>query len=117
MTIERKLASVKNAEHYLWGDGCDGWHLLNRDDVSVIQERMPPGTSEQMHYHKIARQFFFVLDGRATMDVDGEQAVLGKNQGIEIPPGVSHQLRNESLEDLSFLVFSVPKSHKDRYER
>jgi mannose-6-phosphate isomerase-like protein (cupin superfamily) len=87
MTIERKPASAKNAEHYLWGDGCDGWHLLNRDDVSVIQERMPLGTSEQMHYHKIARQFFFVLDGRATM------------------------------EDLSFLVFSVPKSHKDRYER
>ena len=51
------------------------------------------------------------------MDVDGEQVVLRKHQGIEIPPGVLHQLRNESSEDLSFLVFSVPKSHKDRVER
>jgi mannose-6-phosphate isomerase-like protein (cupin superfamily) len=117
MTIERKLASIKNVEHYLWGDGCDGWQLLNRDDMSVIQERMPPGTSERMHFHKLSRQFFFVLDGRATMDVDGKPIVLGKHQGIEIPPGVSHQLRNESSEDVSFLVFSVPKSHKDRYER
>ena len=23
-----KVASVRNAEHYVWGDGCDGWHLL-----------------------------------------------------------------------------------------
>ena len=117
MTIEWTPASVKNAEHYLWGDGCDGWHFLNRDDASVIQERMPPGTSEKMHFHKLSRQFFFVLDGTATMDLDGEQIVLGKHQGIEVPPGVSHQLCNESSEDLSFLVFSVPKSHKDRYER
>ncbi len=117
MNTEWKPASVKNAEHYLWGDGCDGWHLLNRDEISVIQERMPSGTSEKMHFHKFARQFFFVLDGTATVDLEGEQTVLGKHQGIEVPPGISHQMRNETLEDLSFLVFSVPKSHKDRYER
>jgi|SRR5208283_4707497 len=117
MNTEWKPTSVKNTEHYLWGNGCDGWHLLNRDNLSVIQERMPPGTSEKMHYHKFARQFFFVLDGRATVDLEGEQIVLEKHQGIEVPPGISHQMRNETLEDLSFLVFSVPKSHNDRYER
>ena len=31
------------AEHYTWGDGCDGWHLVKGADLSVIQERMPPG--------------------------------------------------------------------------
>ncbi len=116
MNTEQKPASVKNAEHYLWGDGCDGWHLLNRDDVSVIQERMPSGASERMHYHKVARQFFFVLNGTATVDLGGEQIVLERHQGIEVPPRVSHQMLNDSPEDLSFLVFSVPKSHKDRYE-
>ncbi len=117
MELEWKPASVKNAERYLWGDGCDGWHLLNRDDFSVIQERMPPGTSEKMHFHKFARQFFFVLDGTATVDFDGEQIVLEKHQGIEVHPGISHRMCNETSEDLSFLVFSVPKSHGDRYER
>ena len=87
MNIEAKPTSVNNAEHYHWGDRCDGWHLLNRDDMSVIQERMPARTFEKMHYHKLSRQFFFVLDGTATMDVDGERIVLGEDQGDRNPSG------------------------------
>ncbi len=84
--------------------------------MSVIQERMPAGTSEKMHCHKISRQLFFVLKGTATMHVNGDRVVVGNNHAIEIPPGVFHQLRNDSKEELSFLVFSVPMSHGDRYE-
>ena len=113
MNSGTKSICIENAEHYRWGDGCDGWHLLKREEMSVIQERMPPGTSEKMHYHKLSRQFFFILDGTATMDVNGDRLVLEHNQGIEIPPGVFHQLRNESTGELSFLVFSAPKSHGD----
>ena len=53
--------SRANARHYLWGGACDGWHLLAGDDLSVIEERMPPGTAEQRHSHVRARQFFYVL--------------------------------------------------------
>ncbi len=24
------LISIENAEHYIWGENCDGWHLLYR---------------------------------------------------------------------------------------
>jgi mannose-6-phosphate isomerase-like protein (cupin superfamily) len=116
MSSALQPVGFENAEHYLWGGDCDGWHLLNRDDVSIIQERMPAGTSEKMHYHKLSRQFFFVLDGTATMELDGDRVVVEKNQGLEMPPGVLHRLCNESRVELSFLVFSVPKSHGDRYE-
>jgi mannose-6-phosphate isomerase-like protein (cupin superfamily) len=57
------IASIENAEHYTWGDVCDGWHLLKRDDMSVIQECVPVGAAEIMHYHNRARQFFYVLQG------------------------------------------------------
>lgn len=29
--------SINNAEHYQWGDACEGWHLLAGDDLSVIE--------------------------------------------------------------------------------
>jgi hypothetical protein len=35
------MISSENAERYKWGEVCDGWHLLQRADVSVIQERVP----------------------------------------------------------------------------
>jgi hypothetical protein len=46
------------AEHYVWGGVNDGWHLVKRDDLSVIEERLQPGSREVRHYHERARQFF-----------------------------------------------------------
>ena len=66
------MTSIENAEHYIWGGNCDGWHLLNRDDMSVIQERVPCGGTEIMHYHNLSRQFFYVLEGEVTFVVDGK---------------------------------------------
>jgi mannose-6-phosphate isomerase-like protein (cupin superfamily) len=107
-------ATPTNAQNYIWGDNCDGWHLLKRDDLSIITERVPPGESEQPHFHLHSRQFFYILTGEAVIEVDGNKQILQAQQGIEIPPGVVHQFRNESNSDVTFLVISMPKSHGDR---
>ena len=108
------IVDRSNVEHYLWGVHCDGWHLLKRDDLSIITERVPPGENEQRHFHVHSRQFFYILTGEAVIEVDGEKQILQAQQGIEIPPGVVHQFSNESNFDVTFLVISMPKSHGDR---
>lgn len=92
------VVSIENAEHYIWGDICDGWHLLKREDISIIQERVPPGATEAMHYHNTARQFFYILEG----------------EGIEIAPLIKHQFQNPSTAAVHFLVVSVPPTPGDR---
>jgi mannose-6-phosphate isomerase-like protein (cupin superfamily) len=111
-----EIVDVSSAEHYLWGAGCDGWHLLQRDDLSIITERVPAGESERSHFHVRSRQFFYILTGEAVIEVEGESKILRAHQGIEIPPNVVHQFRNESSQEVTFLVISVPKSHGDRVE-
>jgi mannose-6-phosphate isomerase-like protein (cupin superfamily) len=106
--------NTENAEHYHWGDACDGWHLLKGDDLSIIHEKMPPLTSEVRHYHVFSRQFFYMLKGEAVMEREGIESLLRANEGIEIPPGVPHQIRNESNESIEFLVTSSPHAHGDR---
>ncbi len=108
------VVSIENAEHYIWGDVCDGWHLLKRDAVSIIQERVPAGGAEVMHYHNIARQFFYVLEGEGTMVFADHDVVLRKGQGLEIEPQVKHQFKNQSKDDVHFLVVSVPPTRGDR---
>jgi Cupin domain len=71
-----QIVDFSNTEHYLWGAACDGWHLVKRDDLSVITERVPPGESEQRHFHNYSRQFFYILVGEAVIEVDGERKVL-----------------------------------------
>jgi mannose-6-phosphate isomerase-like protein (cupin superfamily) len=106
--------SIENAEHYKWGDVCDGWHLLQRDDMSVIQERVPAGGAEVMHYHTKARQFFYILEGQGVMQLEDQSIALEKGQGIEIAPDVKHQFKNQSNADVHFLVVSVPATRGDR---
>jgi mannose-6-phosphate isomerase-like protein (cupin superfamily) len=104
----------ETAEHYSWGNGCDGWHLVKRTDVSVIQETMPPGSSEIRHLHRQVWQFFFVLRGKATLEVNQRVSVLKTYHGMEVLPGVPHQIFNKSEQELEILVISKPPSHGDR---
>jgi mannose-6-phosphate isomerase-like protein (cupin superfamily) len=106
--------SIENAEHYLWGGINEGWHLLKREEMSVIQERVPVGGAEVLHYHDLERQFFYVLEGEGTMVFEDHEVNLKKGQGIEIRPKVKHQFKNQSSADVHFLVISVPTTKGDR---
>ena len=108
------VISIENAEHYVWGDVCDGWHLLKRDDISIIQERVPAGGVEVMHFHTLARQFFYILEGEGTMVFEDREVKLTKGHGLEIPPQEKHQFKNRSDADVHFLVISIPTTRGDR---
>lgn len=88
--------SSENAEHYVWSDVCDGWHLVRGETLSVIEERMPPNAKEQRHFHTRARQFFYVLEGELTMELEGQEHHLAAGQGLEIVPGKAHQAMNRA---------------------
>jgi len=108
------IVSIENAEHYIWGENCDGWRLLKRDDMSVIQERVRAGCAEVMHYHEKSRQFFYILEGEGMMVFEDREIILQKGQGLEISPMTKHQFKNVSQMEVSFLVISVPSTRGDR---
>jgi mannose-6-phosphate isomerase-like protein (cupin superfamily) len=102
------------AEHYSWGTDCDGWHLVKNAALSVIEEQMPPASSEELHSHRSAQQFFFLLSGELTMEVEHEEVRLHAGEGLHIPSRVRHRISNRSQESARFLVISQPPSHGDR---
>jgi len=108
------VTSVEIGKHYVWGGNCDGWHLVASSNLSVIQERMPCGSSEVRHLHNRAEQFFYVLRGTATLEVAGFTYVLNANEGFHVPASVPHTLSNQHEQILDFLVVSTPPSHGDR---
>ena len=109
-----RKVTTDTAEHYVWGNQCDGWHLLRSPNVSVITERMPPGTSEVAHHHTKSQQLFFVLSGELVLESDGVRHVLHARESAHVPPHVVHQAINNSAEPVEFLVISEPPSHGDR---
>jgi mannose-6-phosphate isomerase-like protein (cupin superfamily) len=108
------VVSIETGSHNVWGGNCDGWHLVASSNLSVIQERVPSGSSEVRHLHNRAEQFFYVLNGIASLEVAGTTHVLNANEGFHVPAGVPHTLSNEHEQPLDFLVVSTPPSHGDR---
>ena len=108
------IKNVDNAEHYRWGQVCDGWRLLQRADLSVIQERIPPGAGEITHYHQRARQLFFVLQGGLSIQLGQQRLLLAVGDSLEVPPGERHCVRNLGQLDALFLVVSAPTTEGDR---
>jgi mannose-6-phosphate isomerase-like protein (cupin superfamily) len=115
-----QIISIKSAEHYKWGgpngSDCDGWHLVKTADLSVIEELMPPGTREARHSHVHSRQFFFIIEGELTMEVERHDFLLRAGEGLEVSPGQEHQALNRSRGPVRMIVTSQPPSHGDRIE-
>jgi mannose-6-phosphate isomerase-like protein (cupin superfamily) len=109
------IRNRQTAEHYRWGSS-DAWRLLDRPDLSVLQERMPPGAAEVKHLHRRARQLFYVVEGQVQIEVAGQVLTLGAGDAVEIAPEQPHKVQNVSDRDVVLLVVSAPSTAGDREE-
>ena len=110
------IINRETAHHYIWGQDCDGWVYANHPDLLIIEERMPPGTSEHRHHHVRARQFFQAIDGTLTIEIEGQFHDLQAGDGLEIAPGRWHQVINRSETGVRFINVSSPSAHGDRID-
>jgi mannose-6-phosphate isomerase-like protein (cupin superfamily) len=96
------------------GTNCDGWRLAKAPDLSFIEELTAAETSEVRHAHVHARQFFYVLEGELTLEVEHHLFLLRPGEGIEISPGQQHQALNRGTSLVRTIFTSQPPSHGDR---
>lgn len=108
------IVSKATTEAFVWRDVCQGWTLLDKTNLHVIQERMPPDTFELRHVHDQTNQLYFILEGRATVERAGDTFEVQATEAIEVPAGVPHQMRNDSQEPVEFLVISSQRPREDR---
>src|SRR5262245_44373841 len=74
-------------------------HLVRIDDASA-------------HYHKLATEIYYVVEGTGTMRLDGEEIPLRVGTCVEVKPGVVHAARGGVL----VLVIGIPEiSDADTY--
>ena len=108
--------SKENTEHYYWGNKCRGWHFVKSKSLSIIEERMPPNTSEEKHYHEFSEQFFYILKGKATFEIEQDIIEVSKGEGVYIKPQIIHQINNLQSSELEFIVISQPTTKGDRID-
>src|SRR6185312_15690687 len=112
--MNKVVSKHEPLKHYQWGNVCDSWNLVENVGLSVKQEMMPAGASEQLHYHEKSQQFFFILAGTATFEIEGKQIEVPVHEGLHILPGQKHRILNNSSSDLEFILCSQPAIVNDR---
>ena len=81
---------------------------------SLAEARVPSGTSTQRHHHRLSEEFYFILEGRGSMEIDGELREIAPGDAILIPAGAWHTIT--ALIDLRFLCCCAPPHrHEDTY--
>ncbi len=81
---------------------------------SLAEATLPPGSATDRHYHKLSEEFYFILEGKGTMEVDGATQEVGPGDAILIPQLAWHQIT--ASEPLRFLCCCAPAySHEDTY--
>jgi mannose-6-phosphate isomerase-like protein (cupin superfamily) len=81
---------------------------------SLAEATIPAGGATQRHYHRASEEFYYILEGSGSMEIDGETREVGVGDAILIPPGAWHQIT--AAEALRFLCCCAPPyAHEDTF--
>jgi len=83
-------------------------NLLKTDQFFADLYCLEPGQKQKVHRHEASAKMYLVLEGRAVMHVDGEDAPLDVGQLVAAPAGRDHGVTNESGERTVILVVMAP---------
>lgn len=114
-----KVNSLTTQTPFTTADGSTIRSILDATNApvekqSLAEASLPAGGQTERHYHKLSEEIYFMLDGTAEMEIDGETRSVKPNDAILIPAGAWHQITATS--DIRFLCCCAPVySHEDTY--
>lgn len=106
-------------EPFITKDGSEIRELLaHRNSCirnqSLAEATLPPGGQTAAHFHPLAEEIYYVLDGIGLMQIEDERRDVGPGDAIAIPPGKCHTLTNIGSAPLRFLCCCAPGyEHRD----
>jgi mannose-6-phosphate isomerase-like protein (cupin superfamily) len=114
-----EIVNRNHSAPFVTRDGSEIRSILDRTNSTVKHQSLAeatllPGLETQEHVHPLTEEIYYVLCGRGAMTLGDEHREVGPGDGILIPPGTRHKIRNVGQEPLVFLCCCAPPySHED----
>src|SRR6267154_806736 len=93
------MTVLKLAEQtpFVTKDGSEIRSILDRTNAPVEKQSLAEATvqaggSTQRHYHRASEEFYFILEGRGRMEIDGATKDVRVGDAILIPAGAWHTI-------------------------
>jgi mannose-6-phosphate isomerase-like protein (cupin superfamily) len=114
-----EIRSLQSQPPFTTKDGSTIRSLLDLSNApvrnqSLAEATLPAGGATQRHWHGESEEFYFLLEGRGMMEIDGVEREVGPGDAILIPAKARHQL--VAIEALRLLCCCAPPyRHDDTY--
>ena len=111
--------SLIEQQPFITADGSTIRSILDATNApvekqSLAEASLSVGGKTDRHYHKLSEEIYFMLEGTAEMEIDGDLREVKANDAILIPAGAWHQIT--AITDIRFLCCCTPVySHEDTY--
>jgi mannose-6-phosphate isomerase-like protein (cupin superfamily) len=116
-----EIRSREAAEPFVTVDGSTIRSLLDLSVAPVRNQSLAEATIEAgagtvRHYHRVAEEIYYLIEGHGTMELDGELRAVVAGDAVLIPPGAWHQISASDDGPLRLLcACSPPYRHEDTY--
>jgi mannose-6-phosphate isomerase-like protein (cupin superfamily) len=92
---------------------CGASHrIFTADDTPVANLHVTEITDSKKHYHKKATEYYYILAGSGTMELNDDTIALEPGLAIIIEPGTAHR----AFGNLTTLIVVIPAAeHGDEY--
>jgi mannose-6-phosphate isomerase-like protein (cupin superfamily) len=105
MTTRARFLRRDPSEVQPWAETCGQIRcLIEEKDGAAGEVHHVQIQDAKLHYHERTDEFYYVISGRGTMLLDGEEIELHPGVVVYVPRGVRHKARG----DLTVLVVCVP---------
>jgi quercetin dioxygenase-like cupin family protein len=84
-------------------------------DVAVFHLTVPPMSGPPLHRHSREDEWFYVLDGTITLEIDGTRTVVKPGDSAFALRGTVHAFQNFTAETGKMLVMTTPGTDFNRF--
>lgn len=89
---------------------------LTGGNFSALVAEVKPGEGPPPHLHRDREEYFFVLEGRYQLEVDGRETTIEPGTLVFVPRGTVHAFKNIGVTTGRLLEWTIPGSN-DPYFR
>ncbi len=114
-----EIINRDRSEPFITKDGSEIRSILDRTNSlarnqSLAEATLSPGAATEPHRHTHTEEIYYILRGTGRMTVGIEQRDVQPGDGILIPVGTRHTIRNIGVDPLVFLCCCAPPyAHED----
>jgi len=106
----KKMAEVEWEPHFMTDKGKIRWIYTREKDespIAVMQIKLEKGVTLPDHVHRDQPDLLYVLEGKATMFIDGVGEFSAEpGMVIQVPPNTKHAIRRVEQDFLIYNVFA-----------